>query len=185
MGVGDTVTRQAVFLDRDGVINRAFVRDGKPFPPTCVEEVEVLSGVKEALRDLSDSGYLLLVVTNQPDIARGTLDAQSAASINDLLISELPIDKIYVCPHDSRDGCLCRKPQPGLILQAAKDFNVDLSTSYVVGDRWRDIEAGKAAGCRTYFVDYSYQERRPEKPDFVVHSLSEAAASILSSNRDH
>jgi D-glycero-D-manno-heptose 1,7-bisphosphate phosphatase len=150
-----------------------------------VEEVEVLSGVKEALSNLRESGYLLLVVTNQPDIARGTLDAQSAASINDFLTRELPLDRIYVCPHDSEDGCMCRKPRPGLILRAATDFDIDLTASYVVGDRWRDIEAGNAAGCRTFFVDHSYQERQPVKPDYVVHSLAEAAERILSSNHEH
>ena len=173
---------RAVFLDRDGVINRASVRDGKPYPPTRVEDVDILPGVREALRRLKDSAFRLIVVTNQPDIARGALTAQDVDAIDEFLMRELPLDRVYVCPHDCAQGCSCRKPRPGLLMLAAEHFGIDLRTSYMVGDRWRDIEAGRAAGCKTFFVDYQYDERQPERPDYIVASLADAAAIILSTN---
>ncbi|PZM14867.1 D-glycero-alpha-D-manno-heptose-1,7-bisphosphate 7-phosphatase [Rhizobium tubonense] len=170
---------KAVFLDRDGVINRAIVRDGKPYPPADVSQTEVLPGVGSALRDLKAAGYLLIVVTNQPDVARGTTARETVEEINDFLRSRLPIDEFRTCYHDSGDGCDCRKPLPGSILSAAKNYDVDLSASFMVGDRWRDIEAGQNAGCRTIFIDYSYNEKQPETEVRRVSSLREAADVIL------
>jgi D-glycero-D-manno-heptose 1,7-bisphosphate phosphatase len=170
---------KAVFLDRDGVINRAIVRDGKPYPPADVSETEILPGVESALRELKAAGYLLVVVTNQPDVARGTTARETVEEINDFLKSRLPIAEFRTCYHDSGDGCDCRKPLPGSILAAARKYNVDLSASFMVGDRWRDIEAGQYAGCRTIFVDYGYNEKQPETEVRRVSSLREAADVIL------
>jgi D-glycero-D-manno-heptose 1,7-bisphosphate phosphatase len=144
--------------------------------------VDILPGVPEALRRLKHSAFRLIVVTNQPDIARGTLTAQDVDAIDEFLMRELPLDRVYVCPHDSAQDCSCRKPRPGLLMLAAEHFGLDLRTSYMVGDRWRDIEAGRAAGCKTFFVDHKYAERQPERPDYVVASLADAAAIILSTN---
>jgi D-glycero-D-manno-heptose 1,7-bisphosphate phosphatase len=169
----------AVFLDRDGVLNRAFVRDGTPHPPARVQEVELLPGVQEACRTLRDAGLALVVVTNQPDIARGTQTRGGVEAINAFVREHLQLDDIRVCPHDDSSGCPCRKPAPGLLLEAARDLAIDLPASVMVGDRWRDIECGKRAGCRTIFIDHHYTEPRPEAPDFTAGSLPEAVPWIL------
>ena len=171
--------RRAVFLDRDGVINRAIVRDGKPYPPASLEELEILPGVHEALQKLHDANYLLVVVTNQPDVARGTAKRGDVELMNAFLSSQLPIDDFKTCYHDSGDKCNCRKPLPGALLEAAQDHNIDLSKSFMVGDRWRDIEAGASAGCKTFFINYRYAEPKPDIPDFIVASLLEAKKIIL------
>ena len=171
--------RRAVFLDRDGVINRAIVRDGKPYPPASLEELEILPGVHEALQKLHDANYLLIVVTNQPDVARGAAKRKDVELMNAFLSSQLPIDDFKTCYHDSGDKCNCRKPLPGALLEAAHDHNIDLSKSFMVGDRWRDVEAGAAAGCKTFFVNYRYAEKKPEAPDFIVTSLLDVKKIIL------
>ena len=171
--------RRAVFLDRDGVLNRAVVRDGKPYPPASVAEMEILPGVPSAMAALHDAGFMLIVVTNQPDVARGTTPRAVVESINERLSSELPIDEFRTCYHDSSDNCDCRKPRPGAMIAAAARHGIDLAGSYMVGDRWRDMEAGQRAGCRTIFVDYGYAERQPESIHHRVRSLEEAARIIL------
>jgi D-glycero-D-manno-heptose 1,7-bisphosphate phosphatase len=177
------VSARAVFLDRDGVINRAVVRDGKPYPPSRLEDLEVLPGVPGALAALRGAGYLLLVVTNQPDVARGAQPREVVDAMHRDLLQRLPLDEVLCCFHDDADACACRKPRPGLLLQAARDRGIDLAASYMVGDRWRDTEAGQAAGCRTLFIDHGYQERRPDRFDARVASLAEAAAWILAGGR--
>jgi len=162
------------------VINRALVRDGRPYPPESLSELEVLPGVPEALSRLRGKGFLLIVVTNQPDVARGTVERAVVEEMNARLRESLPLDEIRVCYHDSSHACPCRKPNPGMILEAVKDHGIDISGSYLVGDRWRDLEAGERAGCHTIFVDHGYRERQPDRYDFRVTSLSEAAAAILS-----
>ena len=171
--------RRSVFLDRDGVINKAIVRDGKPFPPASLAELEILPGVHDALQKLHSANYLLVVVTNQPDVARGLAKIEDVELMNTFLSAQLPIDVFKTCYHDSSDQCSCRKPLPGALLDAAKDYDIDLSRSYMVGDRWRDIEAGASAGCKTFFINYSYKEKSPEAPDYVVLSLFEAVKIIL------
>ena len=171
---------RAVFLDRDGVINRAILRENRPIPPANLSELEILPGVAEALTSLSAAGFVLIVVSNQPDVARGTTSLSTVEAINAELRRELPLDDFRVCCHDSADECECRKPKPGLITAAAAERNVDLSSSFLVGDRWRDIEAGQRAGCTTFYIDYGYSERQPEGWHYRVTSLAEAAAIILS-----
>ena len=174
--------RRAVFLDRDGVINKAFVRDGKPFPPPSPQELEVLPGVPEALQELKSHGYVLLVVTNQPDVGRGKLSRKTLDEMHQGLRAQLPLDDILVCCHTDEDNCDCRKPMPGMLLEAARKHNIDLADSFMVGDRWRDIEAGYNAGCKTILIDYGYSERPPDRePDFRVSSLREAADWIIRS----
>jgi D-glycero-D-manno-heptose 1,7-bisphosphate phosphatase len=182
MGI-DRRTRRAVFLDRDGVINRPVVRERKPFPPASVAELEVLPGVEEALTRLHAAGFRTVVVTNQPDVARGTQSREEVDRMHTALSSRLPIDEFRVCDHDDADGCECRKPNPGLLEQAAREARLVLAESYMVGDRWRDVEAGRRAGCATVFIDWNYDERRPDHPDAVVRSLKEAADWILSHSR--
>jgi D-glycero-D-manno-heptose 1,7-bisphosphate phosphatase len=169
----------AVFLDRDGVISRAIVRERRPHPPSTLAELEVLPGVPEALRALKAGGYQLVVVTNQPDVARGTTSKALVESIHHRLTSTLPLDAVFTCLHDDHDRCDCRKPLPGLITRAVQELDIDCARSYLVGDRWRDIEAGRRAGCRTFFVDHEYAEQQPQSYDFRVSSLLEAAGIIL------
>jgi D-glycero-D-manno-heptose 1,7-bisphosphate phosphatase len=175
---------RAVFLDRDGVINRAIVRDGKPYAPASEDALEVLPDVPDALARLRAAGFRLIVVTNQPDIARGTQRREVVDRMHAKLMAELPIDDVRVCPHDDRDGCDCRKPKPGLLDSAAHDKSLSLGDSFMVGDRWRDVEAGRRAGCTTIFVDRDYAEPRPEGAAVVVHSLGEATDWILSRTRN-
>ena len=171
--------KAAVFLDRDGVLNRAVVREGRPHPPDDLASLEVLPGAAEACSTLRAAGFLLIVVTNQPDIARGTRTREEVDTINRRLSEMVPVDEFRVCPHDDADRCECRKPSAGLLLAAARERGLDLPHSVMVGDRWRDVEAGKRAGCWTVFVDHGYSERRPEAPDLTVRSLGDAVPWIL------
>jgi D-glycero-D-manno-heptose 1,7-bisphosphate phosphatase len=170
---------RAVFIDRDGVINANLERDGKPVAPTTFAEFRILPGVAEAVRRLKDAGFLTVVVTNQPDVATGLTPRAVMQRMHDEIRTRLAIDDIMVCLHVDADNCACRKPRPGMLLDAASKHAIDLKASYIVGDRWRDVHAGQAAGCRTIFVDYGYRQDRPAAPDMVVRSLSEAAELIL------
>ena len=183
MGVGNEI-KPAVFLDRDGVLNQAIVRDGKPHPPERLSEFAILDGAKDALHRLRALGYALFVVSNQPDVARGTQDRTVVERMNAALAVALPIDEAFTCFHDDRDDCDCRKPKPGLILRAAERHAIDLRTSFMIGDRWRDIAAGQRAGVRTVFIDYHYDERQPDPPaDKTVSKLDEAVDWIASLTR--
>jgi D-glycero-D-manno-heptose 1,7-bisphosphate phosphatase len=172
--------RRAVFLDRDGVINANLERDGRPVAPTTLAEFRLLPGVEDAVRQLKERGYLVIVITNQPDVANGLTERATVEAMHEAVRSRLLIDDIKVCFHNDAAGCDCRKPKPGLILAAAAEHDIDLAQSHVVGDRWRDVAAGKAAGCFTIFIDYGYKQDGPNFPDLVMKSLPDAAASILS-----
>jgi len=172
--------RQAIFLDRDGVINRSFVRNGRPYAPTKLKDFEVLPNVAEALEELRRLGFLNIVVTNQPDLKSGIQSADSLEQMHRLLLDTLAIDAIEVCPHNDEDNCSCRKPRPGLILRAANRFDIDISESFMIGDRWRDVLAGQAAGCRCLFIDYGYSEKQPTQPFCRVESLPDAVSIIVS-----
>jgi D-glycero-D-manno-heptose 1,7-bisphosphate phosphatase len=174
-----------VFLDRDGVINRATERDGKPYPPRVIEDFEILPGVPEACAKLKAAGFLLVVATNQPDVGRGTLDQATVEKIHAYMVTQLPIDRVEVCYHPGKglSNCDCRKPKPGMLLRAARELNADLAHCWMVGDRWRDVDAGHAAGCKTIFIDYGYSEELKQKPDFRVKNLLEAAEIILSGGK--
>jgi D-glycero-D-manno-heptose 1,7-bisphosphate phosphatase len=172
--------RRAVFLDRDGVLNEAVVRDGKPYSPAGLDEVVIPADVPEALRALRGAGFALIVATNQPDVARGIQPRAVVEEINAALRARLPLDDIFVCYHDDSDGCACRKPHPGLLLRAAAEYGIDLARSFMVGDRWRDVEAGRRAGCLTVRLEGHYQEDGPEShPDYIAPSLSAAASWII------
>jgi D-glycero-D-manno-heptose 1,7-bisphosphate phosphatase len=175
-------TNRAVFLDRDGVINRPLIVDGKPYPPHKIADFEILPGVDQACSNLKNAGYLLVVVTNQPDVGRGILKKEVVESIHETMMRQLPVDRVEVCYHagtEFGEECECRKPQPGMLVNAAIALDVDLSRSFMVGDRWRDISCGKRAGCLTIFIDWDYNELLREQPDFRVANLSEAVEWIL------
>ncbi|MDO9085558.1 MAG: HAD family hydrolase [Anaerolineaceae bacterium] len=173
--------RRAVFLDRDGVINKAILKNNKPFPPENIDQFVILENVHELLNKLSNNGYLLFIVTNQPDVSRGTQSQEKVEEIHNFIKISLPIEEIYVCFHDDHENCYCRKPKPGLLFQVEK-YEIDYSNSFMIGDRWRDIGAGLAAGCHTILINYNYFENNhgfiAEK---VVSNLSEAVDWILNS----
>jgi D-glycero-D-manno-heptose 1,7-bisphosphate phosphatase len=170
---------RAVFLDRDGVLNRAPVREGRPGTATSLEELEILPGVMEACQLLRTGGFVLVVVTNQPDVARGLIPRDRVEAIHRHLRAHIPLDDVRVCFHDDQDGCACRKPLPGLLLSAARDWRIDLARSFMVGDRWRDIDAGHAAGCTSVLLDHRYLEELRDEPDARFASLLEAARWII------
>lgn len=171
--------RAAIFLDRDGVINRPTLIRGRPHPPATLAGFELLPGVPTALALLRSRGFSLIVVTNQPDVARGDGCRVTIDRMHEVLRQSLPLDAILACYHDDADDCQCRKPRPGLLLRAAEELQLDLARSFMVGDRWRDMEAGRRAGCGTFFVDRGYNEARPSAFDHCVGSLPEAADIIV------
>jgi len=173
--------RRAVFLDRDGVLNEPVLRDGVAHPPASVDELVVTPGAQEACRALRRAGLILVMVTNQPDLARGTATRETVDAINEELRRRLGLDAVFMCPHDDADRCACRKPRPGMLLEAASRLNVDLGGSVMVGDRWRDIDAGRSAGCATVLVRRDYDERPARGADHVVDNLGEALPWILGS----
>ena len=173
--------RRAVFLDRDGVINQTRMVDGKPYPPRSIDEFIMLPGVGEACRRLKQAGFLLVVATNQPDVGRGTMKQEIVEALHAHMRRQLPLDHVEVCYHPGQgaSACECRKPRPGMLLRAARELDIDLKASFMVGDRWRDIDCGHAAGCTTLFIDYHYAEALRRPPDLRAHSLREAADMIL------
>ena len=177
--------RGAIFFDRDGVLNEAVVRDGKPHPPAAPDDLRIPAGTAQALARLKERNFLLLVVSNQPDVARGTQQREAVEEMGRRLRAELPLDDVLTCYHDDQDGCDCRKPRPGLITRAATRYGIDLSRSYLVGDRWRDIDAGVNAGCKTVWIDRGYLEQAPASvPDARVKSLPEAVDWILARTKE-
>jgi D-glycero-D-manno-heptose 1,7-bisphosphate phosphatase len=174
---------KAVFLDRDGVLNDALVRDGKPFSPMSIAEVVIPPDVPDALALMRRNGFRLIMVTNQPNIARGTQSRESVYAINRHLQERLGLDTAEVCEHDDLDNCDCRKPKPGMLLRAAKRDHIALAESFMVGDRWRDIEAGHRAGCRSILIGRGYGEESKSPPDAAFASLGEAANWILAQTK--
>jgi D-glycero-D-manno-heptose 1,7-bisphosphate phosphatase len=171
--------RKAIFLDRDGVLNAAIVKNNKPYPPASLEELTIPADVFGALTRLKSLGFLLIGATNQPDVARGITKKSVVDAINAELIKKLPLHEIRVCFHDDVDHCNCRKPAPGLLLDAAKEYFINLEKSFMIGDRYKDIEAGKRAGCKTIWINRNYAEKSPEQVDFIASSLEEAASWIM------
>ena len=170
--------RPAVFLDRDGVLNEPLIRDGRPYPPRSVADFRLLPGAAAACEQLRADGYALVVVTNQPDVARGTLAREDLDRIHARLRELIPLDGVYACLHDDADGCACRKPRPGMMLDAASHLSLDLRGSAMIGDRWRDIEAARRAGVRSVHLSWDYDEPGPVGADVTVTSLSDAVGWI-------
>ena len=177
---------RAVFLDRDGVLNRPVVRDGLPYPPDTVEEFDLYEDVSAGCVRLKQAGFLLIVATNQPDVGRGTQSREQVEAIHATMQAALPqIDRVEVCydPGGSAGATTRRKPGPGMLLDAADALGVTLSQSFMIGDRWRDVDCGHAAGCRTVFIDRGYREALRQTPDRTVGSFNEAVEVILDAAR--
>lgn len=168
---------KAIFLDRDGVINKVIFRDGKPCSPRILEEFVFNGGIKEAIHKMKELGYRVFVVSNQPDIARGMISQEFLDRMNQEIWQEVPVDDIFICPHDDHHDCSCRKPKPGLLLEAAKKWKIDLLSSFMIGDTWKDMEAGKRAGCRTILLETPYNQ--DTGCDYRVKSLREAIEDII------
>lgn len=172
--------RPAVFLDRDGVLTIPRFRDGRSFAPRRLQDFKIYGQAAACLKRLKDAGFLLIVVTNQPDVGNGLLDKIIVEEMHRRLVKAIPVDAIEVCYHSRKDECSCRKPKPGMLLRAGERFGVDWSRSFMIGDRGPDILAGKAVGCRTIFVDLGYRDEDPLSPDYLVGSLAQATEIILS-----
>ncbi len=183
MGKHEVNTARAVFLDRDGVINRPVVRDGLPYPPDTVEEFDIYDDVPAGCARLKAAGFLLVVATNQPDVGRGTQSRETVEAIHAAMRAALPeIDRVEVSYDPGGSGspdAPRRKPLPGMLLDAADALGISLPESYMIGDRWRDIDCGHAAGCATIFIDRGYQETLRQPPTFTVGSFAEAVEVIL------
>jgi D-glycero-D-manno-heptose 1,7-bisphosphate phosphatase len=185
------LSRAAVFLDRDGVVTVPVDRDGRERPAWTLDELALVPTARDATLALHDAGFLLVLVTNQPDVARGDVIAATVDAINARVAALLGLDAVYLCPHDGADACECRKPLPGMLHHAAGDLDIALERSWLIGDRWVDIAAGRAAGVRTVLVerpnsfDPTSAGPPPQDlaPDAVAHDVAEAAAHIIRSGR--
>ncbi len=169
--------KRAVFLDRDGVINRVRVEGGKPLSPRRFEDFQFLPGIEIFAQQLKEAGFLRVVVTNQPDLVRGRLEKSELEKMHRLVRRRLGVEAIYACFHDDGDNCDCRKPKPGLLIKAAREWEIDLPQSFFLGDTWRDMEAGKGAGCATILLDAPYN--REARGDYRVDGLPRALEIIL------
>lgn len=183
MGIDDLTqansdTRKAVILDRDGVINSVTVLNGVPTPPRGLSDFQLLPGVKSAIEDLRNAGFLVFCLTNQPEIARGTLDRANVNAISSYLVDRLGIQEVFVCPHDDADKCHCRKPLAGGVEYFFSKYKLTKAGSYLVGDRWKDIEAGLSAGLKTILISSDYYESQSINHDYLVSNITEAVEII-------
>ena len=171
----------AVFFDRDGVLCRAQMVDGRPRAPLSLQEFQLEPDAQAAVQAVTAAGLLAVVVTNQPELATGELQPSVLEAIHRSLQAEVDVTAIYVCPHQANAGCLCHKPKPGLLERASVELDVNLGASFMIGDRWRDVGAGQAVGCRTVLIERPYSGVC--RPDHRARSLGEAVAWVLGSNR--
>lgn len=169
-------TQRAIFFDRDGVLNDVIV-DGEGIrSPRALGEFRIKEGAREVVQRVKERGYLAIVVTNQPEVKRNLLDKDELDCMHAALKKELGVDDVLVCLHDNDDGCACRKPKPGMLLDAARKWNIDLSQSFIVGDTWRDVGAGEAAGVKTILIDADYNQA--SGADYRVGALGEILAIV-------
>jgi D-glycero-D-manno-heptose 1,7-bisphosphate phosphatase len=179
--------QRAVFLDRDGVLNEPLIRDGLPFPPQRIEEFRLYPEAAPACALLRQAGFLLVLATNQPDVGRGGLQLETVERMHALLLDKIPLDRIEMCtvPDGDSPGSERRKPAPGMLLDAAKALQIDLSRSFMIGDRWRDIDCGHAAGCITILINRPYAEKLRQSPHHYADSVLAAARLILALEPSH
>lgn len=172
--------KKAVFLDRDGVINAIVSRGGKLSVPFSVNEFKVIEGAREAVALLKAHGFVCIVVTNQPDIARGNLSEKNLSAIHKYMQKETGVEAVYFCPHSKDGECNCKKPAMGMVQDAVREHGIVLAESWLVGDRWRDIQMAKNAGLKSILVvtDATKEDVVPMEPDYSVKNLSEAARII-------
>jgi D-glycero-D-manno-heptose 1,7-bisphosphate phosphatase len=177
--VSGAARRPAIFLDRDGVLTVPEFRDGRSYAPSRLDDFRIYEGAADCLARLKAAGFALVVVTNQPDVGNGLLDRSVVEEMHRRLAAALPLDAIEACYHRQADRCICRKPLPGMLQRAAERLGLDCRLSVMIGDRGSDVAAGKAAGCRTVFIDLGYADEARGTPDHTVCSLAEATEAVL------
>jgi D-glycero-D-manno-heptose 1,7-bisphosphate phosphatase len=180
--------RRALFLDRDGVLDELvyYADTDSRDAPRHPNDVKLRPHVRQALRTASDHRWLIFVVSNQPDAAKKKTTRAALDAVHARLLDELqgaPITEFFYCFHRSEDRCVCRKPQPFFVLEAAKKYDLDLTQSWFVGDVDTDMECGRRAGCRTALLEYepSASKRGGERPDLVCRDLDHFVRSVLTS----
>ena len=176
--------RKAIFLDRDGIINHSLIENGKPIAPRSISDFSLMEGVEHLIEKLRGLGYLIFVVTNQPDVAKGKLKKSEIKKMHKFMCEKIKIEEVMVCYCEEGIDCPCYKPSPHMIIELAKTWNIDLGNSFMIGDRWRDVGAGFSAGCTTIFVDYAYDEALIFTPNHIVKSLAEACSIIETDQRN-
>ena len=172
----------AVFLDRDGVICRTFVRNGKPYAPRNLKDFILMPNSKKSVSLLKKFGYKVIVITNQPDIGNGLVEVEEVNAMHNKLFEKTLVDDVFYCSHRQDEGCNCRKPNPGMLMDASIKHGIDLKRSFMIGDRASDIEAGLKTGCKTIFIDRHYKEPKPLHYSCKVSSLQSAVSFIINSN---
>ena len=170
--------RIAVFLDRDGTLNKAYIEKGLPISPSTFDKLKLLPGVKRSIGKLKKLNFLCILITNQPNVSRGKIKKEIVKKMNNFIKKEIKLDDIFVCYHDDKHNCSCRKPKAGLIIKASKKWGIDAKKSYMIGDRWKDIYAGKKVGCKTIFINNNYKNDKRVKADLSFNSLSKAVNKI-------
>ena len=170
--------RMAVFLDRDGTLNKTYIKKGLPISPPSFNKLKIIDGVKKSIKKLKKLNFMCIMITNQPDVARAKIKKKTVIKMNSFIKSKLKLDDIFVCYHDDKHKCKCRKPKPGLLIQASKKWRIDFSKSFMIGDRWKDISAGKKVGCKTIFINNNYKLDKIVKADFTYKTLLKAVNKI-------
>ena len=165
--------KSAIFLDRDGVVNYPVIRENKPYAPLSLDELEIISEIKNVIHVFKQKKFKIFIITNQPDVARGKVKKEVIEDINNFIKSKLSIDEIFTCYHDDQDECECRKPKPGAFFVLAKKYDIDITRSIMVGDRAKDIEAAKNANIPSIFIDYGYNEMKPTEQKYTIKSVTE------------
>lgn len=169
---------KAFFFDRDGILNKSIIKNRKPYSPRIPQDLILNREVLSFIKKLKKKGFLIFVVSNQPDIKSGKLSNYSLKVMNSIIKKYFLIDEIYICPHGKNDNCECRKPKPGMLIEASKKWNIDLKKSFLVGDRWKDISAGTIMNCTTIFIDYNYDEPKPRNSNYNFINISKMIKSI-------
>tara|TARA_B110001454_G_C12609668_1_gene388124 strand:+ start:204 stop:779 length:576 start_codon:yes stop_codon:yes gene_type:complete len=170
--------RKAIFLDRDGTLNKAYIENGLPISPSSLNKFKIIKGVKKSINRLKKLNFLCILITNQPDVFRGKISKKTVVKMNSYIKKKIKLDDMFVCYHDNEHNCNCRKPKPGLLVKASKKWKIDLNKSFMIGDRWKDILAGKKVGCKTIFINNNYKNDKKVKADFTFKSLLKAVNKI-------
>jgi len=171
--MNNKLTNKAVFLDRDGIINHVVYHKGinKPSSPWNIKEFRLIKGIEKPLEEISKMGFLIFIVSNQPDISRGNIKKGVNDEINRKILGKFPIKEIKICPHDDKDNCNCRKPKPGMITELSKKWNIDLKKSFLIGDSWKDIKAAENAGVKSILIIRDYNN--DVRASFRIKNLKE------------
>ncbi|MGI9114541.1 MAG: HAD family hydrolase [Chthoniobacterales bacterium] len=173
----------AVFLDRDGVLNQPVVRERLPYPPARPQDFVIYNDAASGCARLKAAGFLLVVASNQPDVGRGSAERAVIEQMHRQLRAAIPaLDDIETCYHAGEkfgQVCQCRKPKPGMLLRSAELMRIDLARSFLIGDRWRDVDCARAAGCKSIFIDRGYAESLRKQPDVTVTTFGEAVQAVL------